>query len=143
MLVQYLKLLSNLIHLRLKTTWPLKLNATRSERSLYSISNLMRHLIMKPILTILFLIPNLIDVKLKVWLQLEILYATLIELWKHLWSILKAPLLINYTALRLRFRISSSQLLFKVGIGPYNSGNLVNNMDIQLIKQIPSIVLQR
>lgn len=143
MLVQYLRLLSNLILRLLKITLPLRHNVIQLEQSLYSISPLTLQLITKPILMVLFQIPNLIDVKLKVWLPLEILYANLIELWEHLWLILKAPLLINYTALKLRFRILSSQPLFNLGIGPSNSGNLVNNMDIQLIKQITSIVLQR
>jgi len=143
MFVQYLKLLSNLILRLLKITWLLKLNVIQSEQSPYSIFPWTRHLITKLILTVLFLMACLIDVKLKVCLQQEILYALLIELWKHLWSILKAPLLINYTALRSRSRILSSQPLFNLGIGPYNFGNLVNNMDIQLIKQIPSIVLQQ
>lgn len=143
MFVQYLKLLSNLILHLLKITWLLKLNAIQSEQSLYSISPWTHQLIMKLILMVLFQTPYLIDVKLKAWLQLEILYATLIELWRHSWLILKVLLLINYTALRLKFRILNFQPLFNLGIGPSNSGNLVSNMDIQHIKQITSIVLQR
>jgi hypothetical protein len=66
MLVQYLRLLSNLILRLLKITLPLRHNVIQLEQSLYSISPLTLQLITKPILMVLFQIPNLIDVKLKV-----------------------------------------------------------------------------